>query len=87
MKWTLTLDSIGRALVIDEADGRTVAVADNEKEASLLAAAPQLRKVAALAIQACELWRDGLPCPEVWAQLERDARSALLDARVLPRSF
>ena len=42
MSWYTTKGSMGQGLVIDEADGRTVAVAYDEKDAPLLAAAPDM---------------------------------------------
>ncbi|HUV97291.1 MAG TPA: hypothetical protein VMV98_07455 [Acidobacteriaceae bacterium] len=42
MSWYTTKGSMGQGLVIDEADGRNVAVAYDEKDAPLLAAAPDL---------------------------------------------
>ena len=38
---------------------------------------PALQKVAALAIQACELWKAGLPSGEVIEQLNQEAHAAL----------
>ena len=42
MKWYTSKGSMGQGLVIDDADGRNVAVAYDEKDAPLLAAAPEL---------------------------------------------
>ena len=43
MNWYAKSTSGGQGLVIDEADGRNVAVAYDEKDAGLLAAAPDMR--------------------------------------------
>lgn len=51
----------GQALIISEADGRNVAVAYEEKDAPLLAAAPELLDIAKFAKQLCDLiahWAD-----------------------------
>ena len=47
MKWYACNGSMGQGLVIDESDGRNVAVAYDEKDAPLLAAAPEMRRVLA----------------------------------------
>jgi len=97
MKWYFKLGSMGPALVIDEADGRTVAVAYDEKDAALLAAAPEL--LARLAEVTCCLntWRALLekrataePAKTIVYNMKLQIelnRSALRDTRVLPRSF
>jgi hypothetical protein len=43
MNWYAKNGSGGHGLIIDEADGRTVAVAYDGKDAALLAAAPEMR--------------------------------------------
>ena len=48
---------------------------------TLLEANTALHKVASLAVQACELWEDQRPSAEVIAQLAREARAALAQAR------
>lgn len=45
MKWYARNGSMGQGLVIDESDGRNVAVAYDEKDTPLLAAAPAMRRV------------------------------------------
>lgn len=56
-KWHTSKGSGGQGLVIDEADGRTVAVAYDAKDAPLLAAAPDLAAVCREILN----WCDGFP--------------------------
>ena len=50
MSWYTTKGSMGQGLVIDEADGRNVAVAYDDKDALLIAAAPELLEVCKLVL-------------------------------------
>lgn len=59
-------------MVVDEADGRTVAVAYAKKDAPLIAAAPFLRDLCKQALQA-------LDEVEGWSHLRRELRNALAD--------
>lgn len=97
MKWYFKLATMGQALVIDEADGRNVAVAYDEKDAALLAAAPELLKRLADVTCCLNTWRALLekrataePVKTIVYNMKLQIelnRSAILDTRVLPRNF
>ena len=93
MTWYFKLGSMGQALVIDEADGRTVAVAYDEKDAALLTAAPTLLaalKEAERVIRWAAQEAAGRVDKEKvsgWLHHANLARRAINDSRVLPRSF
>ena len=97
MTWYFKLGSMGQALVIDEADGRNVAVAYDEKDAALLAAAPELLAAltaveARLTSVARAFYVDGKQKAlqsafQGWKDDITPARSALAKASVLPRNF
>ena len=59
MSWYTTKGSMGQGLVIDEADGRNVAVAYDEKDAPLLAAAPDMLEALCAFLRAPHIGSDG----------------------------
>jgi len=60
VKWYATKSAgRGQGLVIDEADGRSVAVAYEETDAGLLAAAPELAEACRMALNHLVAWHSG----------------------------
>lgn len=73
MNWYTSEGSGGQGLVIDEADGRTVAVAYKAEDAPLLAAAPALRD----ALEALLPLQDREDVSDEWDSQFLEARRAL----------
>jgi hypothetical protein len=58
MNWYAKTQSSGQGIIADEETGRTVAIAFDGKDAALLAAAPEMRELLALAADTIADMRD-----------------------------
>ena len=74
MNWYTSKGSMGQGIVIDEETGRNVAVAYDEKDAPLLAAAPAL-------LEACEKIAATVDGLDMNAELWEDLHAAIAKAK------